>query len=659
MNANVIRTITLTLCLVLGSVCVNAQDFLSNQNVLNNAIFSKDTVAIKQAIKNGAMLNTRTTLTQGINILPGFLAIESGVIKSPIERDKKLYFPGHYQKLAEKEKAEIKEMVPYSYKYYEKKKKEVKRKDPEDIDISILKFLAEGFEITDKFSNKKFVKLDVNKEAIYYDIKTDILTFAIEKDNIPAVEYLNSLEGVSVNDKTSDGIPKLFYVQSLEMLKFLTEEQNANIFLKTDDGADFVNYLFSEININDPDQDKIISLIHYLAGMGVPLLDWSVNPIANAIKSHDPYLIESIIETIEFYGYNWLLCDYLSQPDKDGKNLITHLIENIGIYENSDENITIEIDDKKYNILEYIIYLLEKYDYQCQSCGINLLPLSQYKDENGQPAIYKLEPTQKNIFVLDKLTDNPDSSIIATTEKEVLFDLNIFENQEISLLEKDKYGKIYLNYISDMLYEVSSANMRYPNQTQKYFKNLFTKTLNEIFDTINPYRKSNIDLDKKLVEAFTRNDFIDFVQLALAGANVNQVDEYGIPLIQKALEEYNTAIALYIAKHSSFDSTIQTSNGYYAIDWAVYYSNPLVFETLVENGSEINYKTKQRAKKRLKEYSEDVRKIANKQTSLFAIKNRDISLYIDDLETKESETKKAIQKETLKGFTVVRQDFPF
>lgn len=709
MNANIIRTIALTLCLVLGSVCVNisAQQentttqkyeipttaelqlrtlyggiyydlniFISKQEYLAQAIEFNDTTTIKEAIKQGAMLNLRTTIARELNILPGFYAIERGIIEFTIEIDtedkileNEFPYPGYYEKLAKQKQAKTKDMVPYSYKHYRKREREdnilITRKDLEDIDISTLKFLVEGFTVKEHLLSERFVKLDVNQEVLCWGIMRDMLTFAILQDNIPAVEYLNNLEIVNINDRTEKGIPKLFHVQSLEMLQFLTEEQNADIFAETEGGVNFVNYLLTQIRTLDYDENKILSLVGYLLENGVPLLEFYVNPLASAIKSQNPLILEAIVEILESYDAEWLLCRYLSQPDKDGKNLITHLIENIDIYENYDENMTIEIEGTEYNILDYILYLLKKYDSQCQACGMNLLPLSQYKDENGQPAIYKLKPRQRKVFILDrltKLTDNSDSTP-ATIEKEVLFDLNPFENQEISLLEKDEDGRTYLDYISDMLYESSYTDLIYLDNTEKYFDTLFIKTIKEISNISNPYKKTNVDLDKKLVEALERNDFIDFVQLTIAGANVNQVDEYGVPLIKKALQEKNTALALYIAMHPDFDNTIQTSNDYYPIDWAVYYPNNIVFEALHKQGSEITYKTKQRAKKRLKKYEEEfAKKIANQNAELFEVKNRSILTYITDLEKEaeeKSETKKEVMSDVQKIFLNVRSDFPF
>lgn len=606
MNANIIRTVGLALFFVLGAVCVNAQDFLSNQEALRKAIQSSDTSKIRKLIKldeatkkrlknehnrnkssehakkiknhnKYIMLNTRITIAEGINVLPSFYAIEKGT--SEIVDDK-----GN--------------MITVR----------------NDVDITTLKFLVENFE------------LDINKEVLELEKFEDLLTFAIIEDNIPAVEYLNSLEGVDINDKTSEGIPKLFYVESLEMLQFLVEEQNANIFAKTNDGINLANYLLSELT-DILEKEKTLELVYYLKKNGLGAFQSEVNPIANAIKSQDPALIqEEFVDIMKYYNLE-TLCQYLSQPDKEGKNLMTHLMENIDIYEDIDGNISVEINGKKHNILDYIIYLFGKYENQCKECGINLLPLNQHKDETGQPAIYKLEATESNIFILNTLIDNG-----------------------LNLLETDKNNKIYLEYVSNILnspkhvYAVLLSGKANIEDMNKFFKNVFDKTLEQIKET----------------DAPSSNDFINFVR----NGDINKVDEKGIPLIKKTLQEQDNAMSLYIAQHKDFDNTIQTDdNDYYPIDWAVYYSNDLVFETLAEKESEISYKTKQRAKKRMQKYAEDSQKqIANQKTKVLLSKNREIMLYIDNREKesdKEKESRQKMMSDVQKSFYKVKNDFPF
>ena len=116
-----------------------------------------------------------------------------------------------------------------------------------------------------------------DKEVYYFGYMCDALTVAIIRDSIEAVKHLNSLEEVDVNDKTGDGIPKIFFAKSLKMLKELVDNQKADVSAKTKSGLSFIDFLITKADFNafsygkNVDLDNIIkySMVNYLNNLGV------------------------------------------------------------------------------------------------------------------------------------------------------------------------------------------------------------------------------------------------------------------------------------------------------------------------------------------------------------------------------------------------------
>ena len=679
MHTGIIKKTFLTLTLVFWIFCINLnaqeQSFLAVQDTLRKGIMANDVAMIKSAVQNGANIDTRISLASTANVLPIFLAVEDTHTMKVIERELEKPF------LSPVEIKKQKVIIENDHSFYSnqnqekiiiKEEKRVK-KNFADYNITALKLLAEGFWTEGLINDSKFVKAELNKETFYMGIMCDVLMFAMFKNNIPAVKYLNSLPNVSVNDRDELGVPKLFYVQNLEMLEALVK-QDADIFAETSYGLNFVNYLLTNITSysSKKNEEDLLEIINYLTKQGIKLIQTDsegysrldINPLINIVSSQDPQMLDEIISLLGIEA----LCKYLSQPDQNGKTLLAHLIETLNIEDDNTINKTVEIYGEEYNILEYVIGLLKDKNFICE-CVFDtpLLPLSQYKDENGNPLIYNLNSTESNNFLLDELV-YIDNKVIVPSYAEGIASassMNIKPTQALSLLEEDTEGDIYINYISNQIFdETVPKNLRFTEDTENYFKATYTKTLEEINTLENPYIRQTENLDEQLLQAYNNNDFVSFVQLALAGADINQTNKFGAPLIKKALENHKNPFALYIVQHKNFDSTIETANDYLPMDWAVEYSNNIVFQAMVENNVEISSRTRQRAKKKFKFYSEQVQKrVVSQKSTLLAMKSNAIMKYItnleDERETAENEAKKEIQKETFKSFMKVRQDFPF
>ncbi|MBT3392660.1 MAG: hypothetical protein HN833_02775 [Elusimicrobiaceae bacterium] len=204
------------------------------QEILESGISEGSLVPIVSALGNGADINLEKKFTldgEEFSVLPVFFTIG----------------------LARTIKYENGEIV-----YIERK----------NTPIETLKFLTTGF-------TGAFIKID--KEVYYFGYMCDALTVAIIRDSIEAVKHLNSLEEVDVNDKTGDGIPKIFFAKSLKMLKELVDNQKADVSAKTKSGLSFIDFLITKADFNafsygkNVDLDNIIkySMVNYLNNLGV------------------------------------------------------------------------------------------------------------------------------------------------------------------------------------------------------------------------------------------------------------------------------------------------------------------------------------------------------------------------------------------------------
>ncbi len=215
---------------------------ISPQDKLVNAIQEGNKEKIIQAIKEGSNINARLELFKGVYVIrPFFFAIDNGYE----------YVPG-----------------PNKESHLIKKRKE-------NIDISILKLFAEGFWIEKDNGEKEFIKAKLEQGIRWNGSEIDAVSWAISSDNIEAISYLNSLEGVSVTERDSEGVPKIFHVENLETLKYLVEKDNIDLRhlnLTTKEGLYFPNYLATQLNPSTfftKEEKIIVDISNYLFELGL------------------------------------------------------------------------------------------------------------------------------------------------------------------------------------------------------------------------------------------------------------------------------------------------------------------------------------------------------------------------------------------------------